>query len=304
MTTSSSFILAPGTLIEGKWNRRKYKVEQLLGEGANGQVYLVRSGKSIFALKLGFQTLDLQSEVNALQALHKNKEERSPFLVDVDDAVLKGHEVPYYVMQYIKGLSIQDYIERNGSDWLYVIGTHLLQQLDDLHRIGWVFGDLKCENLIVAEFGKVELIDYGGATPMGNAVKQFTELYDRGYWNCGSRAADFQYDLFSMVILFMMLCDQEKRLSPAAGLLPQHRDADYLMEILEDCKALQPIRHVLANIIRQEYLSTREALEDWKQGVLQVQRIPMHKPFPVKWLGGAFVASMMVFAAALYIVLQ
>jgi serine/threonine protein kinase len=302
--TSSRMKLSPGTVIEGKWNGRKYSVEQLLGEGANGKVYLVRQGKSVFALKLGFQALDLQSEVNVLQDVSKNKEQQSPFLIDVDDLHFEGEDIPFYVMQYIRGRHIQDYVDRHGEDWLFLIGTNLLKQLHELHRYGWVFGDLKLENIIITEYGKVELIDYGGTTPMGKSVKQFTEIYDRGYWNCGSRNADFQYDLFSMALLFIMLCDTKKRISSSIPLLPQHREADYLIGVVEECQALKPLQPVLKKIILQQYRSTDEVIEEWKRCLMKVHRLPKLTIPPTRWIGGAFVASMAMFAAVLYLVMQ
>jgi serine/threonine protein kinase len=304
VTTSSNFTFSPGTVLVGKWKGQKYTVEQLLGEGANGRVYLVRQGKSTYALKVGYQTLDLQSEVNVLQALSKSKAGQSPFLIDVDDLQVQGEVLPFYVMQYIKGYHIQDYINKHGSDWLYLIGTHLLKQLTELHRFGWVFGDLKLENIIVTDFGKVELIDYGGTTEIGKSVKQFTEIYDRGYWNSGSRSADLGYDLFSMAVLFIILCDSKKRLSSSIPLLPQHREADYLVSIVEDIPALLPLRYVLKNMILQKYSKTEEALEDWKRSLFKVHRLPILPTPSFKWIGGVFVASMMGFAAALYLIVQ
>jgi serine/threonine protein kinase len=304
VTTSSNLTFSPGTVLKGKWNGQKYSVVQILGEGANGKVYLVRQRKSIYALKVGFQTLDLQSEVNVLQALSKSKGEQSPFLIDVDDVQVQGEDIPFYVMQYIKGYRIQDYVDKHGADWLYLIGTNLLKQLSELHRYGWVFGDLKLENIIVTDYGRVELIDYGGTTPIGKSVKQFTEIYDRGYWNCGSRSADQGYDLFSIAVLFIMLCDSKKRLSSSMQLLPQHREAEYLISIIEESHALQPLKFVLKNMILQNYSTTEKALEDWKRSLFKVHRLPRLAAPPVKWLGGVFAASMMGFAAALYLVMQ
>ena len=56
------------------------------------------------------------------------------------------------------------------------------------------------ENVIVADYGHVELVDYGGVTAVGKSIRQFTEIYDRGYWNAGSRAAD------ASMIYFLSLC--------------------------------------------------------------------------------------------------
>ena len=84
---------------------------------------------------------------------------------------------------------------------------HLLKKLTYLHANGFVFGDIKMENILVSDYGAVELIDFGGVTQKGRAVKQFTEIYDRGYWGAGTSIADEAYDIFAFAILFMQLSD-------------------------------------------------------------------------------------------------
>ena len=49
------------------------------------------------------------------------------------------------------------------------MGLRLLQKLAQLHQAGWVFGDLKPQNVLVSDYGQVELIDYGGVTSIGRA---------------------------------------------------------------------------------------------------------------------------------------
>ena len=76
--------------------------------------------------------------------------------------------------------------------------------LDKLHENGWVFGDLKPENLIVTgPPPKIRCIDVGGTTIQGRAIKEFTEFYDRGYWGLGSRKAEPTYDLFAVAMIMI-----------------------------------------------------------------------------------------------------
>lgn len=102
--------------------------------------------------------------------------------MEVDDFTYQGREIPFYVMRYVQGEPLCAFLARRGPRWLDVAGLRLLQQLGRLHHSGWVFGDLKPENVLVGAYGDVELIDYGGVTSEGHSVKQFTEWYDRGFW--------------------------------------------------------------------------------------------------------------------------
>src|SRR5690554_1771885 len=224
---SSSMELLPGISIRGRWNKSTYVIERKLGEGANGRVYLVVGGEegeeSQYALKIGFNSSDLQSEINLLKKLEV-RVDKKPFFIDADD-FLDGEDLyTFYVMQYVQGMSMSEFIEKKGTDWLYLTGYYLLSRLTDLHKRDFAFCDVKPSNVVVSEYGQVELIDYGGASAFGKSVRQFTELYDRGYWNCGSRTSDNRYDLFAFAIVFMQLAgaalpDKEE----VEVLLPQNR---------------------------------------------------------------------------------
>ena len=75
----------------------------MLGKGANGKVYLVhRAGvRERYALKVGYDALDLQSEINVLNALKEQMPD--PYLVEADDHHDGSGEVSFYVMRYIEG---------------------------------------------------------------------------------------------------------------------------------------------------------------------------------------------------------
>src|SRR5690625_7837976 len=80
----------------------------------------------------------------------------------------------------------------------------LLNNLEDLHQSGWVFGDLKTDNLLIMSSPpQVSWVDVGGTTQMGRAIKEYTEFYDRGYWSMGTRRAVPSYDLFYFVMVFL-----------------------------------------------------------------------------------------------------
>lgn len=75
MGMSSNPSYPTGTLINGKWRGNRYVVERMLGRGANGTVYLVqREGRrERYALKIGYDTLELQSEINVLTSLQSRR---------------------------------------------------------------------------------------------------------------------------------------------------------------------------------------------------------------------------------------
>lgn len=288
-----------GQIIVGKWKNSKYEIQGLLGEGANGKVYLVVNGKTIFAMKMGFTVLDHQSEVNALKALSKSRKES--FLIEVDDFEHAGQSYPFYVMKYVEGLRAHKFLQRYGEDWIWLIGLNILERLRDIHQQGFIFGDLKVDNVIVSKFGRVELIDYGGVTRKGRSVKQFTEIYDRGYWTGGSRTADESYDLFSFALLCLQCVDSEQKLQEPS--LPQVRDLSYLEAIVREI-AIQPhIKVFIFKAIRGELHSSEQAVQQWK-AMMRRNNGRKLKPIKATWIKGALAVSLLAFASAIYTVLQ
>jgi serine/threonine protein kinase len=194
-----------GTRITGKWHHNLYTIVKELGFGANGIVYLAEHNGQYVALKLSDNGMSITSEVNVLKSFAKVQGSTlGPSLLDVDDWIRSKGTVSFYVMEYIQGQDFLKFIEQKGKSWIPVMILQLLSDLDKLHANGWVFGDLKPENLIVTgPAPKIRCIDVGGTTIQGRAIKEFTEFYDRGFWGLGSRKADPKYDLFAVAMIII-----------------------------------------------------------------------------------------------------
>lgn len=266
MTTSYKPEPVAGSVLTGKWKGRSYRVIGKLGEGANGAVYLVvREGRR-YALKIGLDPADVQSEVNALTAITAGEGPLAGFLIDTDDFIWRRTSYSFYVMKYVEGKQSSQFLHKEGPEWLSVIGLKLLAQLTHLHARGWVFGDLKTENVLVSAFGDAHLVDFGGLSPIGRSVKQFTEIYDRSYWNAGTRTADPGYDLFAFGVLCLRLLNAgEECFRP--GLLPQNRCPELLLRAAETAPACRSYLPCLRRLLTGGYSSSREAYEDWKAGI-------------------------------------
>lgn len=148
-----------------------------------------------------------------------------PSLLDVDDWEVNRSKISFYVMDYLQGIDFLSFIEQKGKSWMPILILQLLNDLANLHDNGWVFGDLKPENLIVTgPPPKIRCIDVGGTTVRGRAIKEFTEFYDRGYWGLGSRKAEPSYDLFA-VAMIMINTAYPKRFKKTIGGLKQLTEA-------------------------------------------------------------------------------
>lgn len=197
-----------GSTITGKWHHHSYQIIQKLGAGACGTVYLAKLAGKDVAIKLSENSSSVATEVNVLKSFQKVQgASLGPSLLDVDDWVKSdGSKISFYAMEYLKGNELTVFLKKHGEEWLGILMIQLLDNLEKLHQSGWVFGDLKPENLIVTHPpARLRWIDVGGTTQIGRSIKEFTEFYDRGYWGLGSRKAEPSYDLFALAMVMIQI---------------------------------------------------------------------------------------------------
>lgn len=245
----------PGDSLKGKWNQNTYSIIKQLGKGANGVVYLAVSARGQVALKVSDDTMSITSEVNVLKAFSKARSKAmGPSLFDADDTVCgpAKQTISFYAMEYVQGPLLQDYVQKKGEEWITVLMIQLLTDLSFLHQEGWIFGDLKPENLIVAgPPAKIRCIDVGGTTKQGRAIKEYTEFFDRGYWGFGSRKAEPTYDLFA-VAMIMINCEVTQKFKKS------EHPKEQLFSVIEKNTYLNRYKHVLQSALSGSYSSADE----------------------------------------------
>src|SRR5699024_10065077 len=215
------------------------------------------NGKHV-ALKISEQNTSMTIEVNVLKSLGKVQGSRlGPSLLDVDDWIsLSNHIYTFYVMEYLQGEKVHDFVQRNGSEWIGVFLLQLLEDLQKLHQAGWVFGDLKTDNLlIVSSPTRIRWVDVGGTTQIGRAIKEYTEFYERGYWGLGSRRAEPSYDLFALVMVFLTIF-YPSRFEKTA------RPEQTIFQKINHVKALKPYNNCLKKAILGKYQSSTQMKQD------------------------------------------
>ncbi|UCZ53323.1 phosphotransferase [Bacillus shivajii] len=244
--------------ITGKWHNKTYRVIRELGYGATGTVYLVDSEHGPLALKIASEAMSISSEVNVLRHFSKVQgPSLGPSFFDVDDYVFQNQVYPFYTMEYIKGQPFLPYIKTKGPEWIGVLVIQLLNDLHRLHEIGWIFGDLKPENLLVSESPtRVRWLDVGGMTRSGRSIKEFTEFFDRGYWGLGSRKAEPSYDLFSVSML-LINCAYPSRFEKKGM-----EGASFLMEKAKKRVELHPYLPIIQKGLEGKYSDSQSMKRD------------------------------------------
>lgn len=293
--------------LTGKWHQHSYQLQRELGSGANGTVYLASTSKGDkVALKIGADSLDLFMEVNMLREIQPKGEIRvGPFVIDVDDLSIQGQNHTFYVMEYVEGERLDHYVARVGAEWVPILMVQLLSRLQILHAQGWIFGDLKPENIMVVKADKqLRLIDFGGVTKIGNAVRQFTEEYDRAAWLAGDRRSSAAYDLFSVAVMMVKLMsgrEEWKKISLTK------RNHHLLCDIIRSNNNLYPYRNVLTRALEGKHATATQMRQELVDALRVKTTVPgseqdaqQDKDIIGKWIGGIFAASLVILAGSLY----
>lgn len=150
----------------------RYKVEQMIGKGGLGTVYLVwdenlqifRAMKEITyknAKEAEWKKKSLEAEVSVL------KQADFPMLPKIMD-FFHEKNTSYIVMEYIEGQTLEEYIRQNQKateDKAIQWGGQIADALAYLHHLQppVLYLDMKPANVILRKDGSLKLIDFGAA---------------------------------------------------------------------------------------------------------------------------------------------
>lgn len=141
-------------------------------------------------------------ELNALTLLS------FPGIVQVYDYEFDGPQ-KYIVMEYVEGLSLKDYLEKqkllNWKDALN-IAEQVLLALEYAHKKGIVHQNIKPENILLAADGTIKVMDFKISGLMDTKTKVITDLYRDYAIYSSPEPADEKADIYAVgALLFKML---------------------------------------------------------------------------------------------------
>jgi serine/threonine-protein kinase len=269
-----------GEVLDGK-----YRIDDLLGEGAMGLVFeaehlLLDKKVAIKVLRpelTGNEELRRRFEIEARAAAAVSH----PNVVTVSDMGRTARGAVYFVMDRLVGETLADRLERMGKlpFWAVVaIAVQILDALEAAHALGLVHRDLKLENVFLAESAdgreRVKILDFGvakvGTSLSGSPSATRTGMligtpeFMAPEQARGDREVDARADLYALaVILYRMIAGR----SPFSGETAMAMIAAVLTETPPDLGQLRPdlppavVRLIMAAMSRDRELRPGSAAE-------------------------------------------
>jgi eukaryotic-like serine/threonine-protein kinase len=268
-----------------------YEVTEVLGQGAMGQVLKAfdRALKRWVAIKV----LGPHVANDPVARLRFAREAQGAAAVRHENVITihgvhESNGLPYFVMEYISGGSLQDYLDRGeAADWRTIarLGMQVAEGLAAAHAQGLIHRDIKPSNILlqdssegpglakISDFGLVRVADESRLTVTG--VIAGTPMYMAPEQVQGE-ALDARTDLFSLGSVLYTLC---------TGREPFHGDSPIAVIRQVSETTPPPIREVnpvippwLAAVVQRLHAKRREDRFASAAEVTQLLRYNLEHP--------------------------
>ena len=118
------------------------------------------------------------SEARTLAKFHN-----TPNVVSVQD-FFKENNTAYFVMEYVDGESLKDYLDKNGGRISYQAAIKILmpimQALSKVHAQGLIHRDISPDNISITSTGEPKLLDFGAARSAYGENKSVSVILKHG----------------------------------------------------------------------------------------------------------------------------
>ncbi|MBR2100597.1 MAG: Stk1 family PASTA domain-containing Ser/Thr kinase, partial [Eubacterium sp.] len=263
----------------GKRLDGRYEVQEIIGVGGMSVVYKAYDNVDdrIVAVKILKEEFSKNEE---FKRRFKNESKAiallsHPNIVKVYD-VNFGEKLQYIVMEYIDGITLKEYITKQGAitwnDALFFM-TQILRAVQHAHDKGIVHRDIKPQNIILLPNGNIKVTDFGIARFSRSETKTLTEqaigsVHYIAPEQAKGESTDEKADIYSLgVVLYEMLSgsvpfDADSAVSVA--LMQVQADAKRLTDINADIPiGLEQICvHAMQKDPRERYHTASEMLID------------------------------------------
>ncbi len=228
MTNQAELTLIEGTATDpgpsggdpliGQTIDSRYFIEQVLGEGGMGLVYLARHtilGKNV-AIKVLRPDVSRDKEImqRFRQEAQSSSEIANEHIIDISDFGALPDGSTYFVMEYLDGRDLTHVIDHESpipQDLIVHVAKQLCRALGAAHNIGIVHRDLKPDNIyLITRQGDpnfIKVLDFGIAKVGGSSSKltKAGQVFGTPHYmspeQCSGSGVDNRTDIYALGII-------------------------------------------------------------------------------------------------------
>ncbi|MFY7972718.1 MAG: protein kinase domain-containing protein [Flavobacteriales bacterium] len=205
---------------------KDYQIQSELGRGGMARVYLAHDNK--FDTNVAIKVLNKEFVHNDNIRKRFLAEAKSMFkmshpnIIKVNDLIEENDTVAF-VMEYIEGETLKEYIDRKGKlkdEEIKNIFSQMLDAVGYVHEQNLVHRDIKPSNFMIDKKGKVKLMDFGIAktldassseyTQTGTGIQMGTPMYMSPEQITETKSVTAQSDIYSLGVVLWQLVTGQK----------------------------------------------------------------------------------------------
>ncbi len=145
-----------------------YEIVREIGVGGMGAIYLARRADGKFEQQVAIKMLKREFNHEKLRRHFRREREiqarlNHPNIARLLDAGTTDDGIPFFVMEYIDGIPIDKYCEKNNLDLdaRLKLFNRVCSAVLHAHRNLIIHRDLKPSNILVGDTGEPKLLDFG-----------------------------------------------------------------------------------------------------------------------------------------------
>ena len=242
---------------------KRYRDMDLVKEGGSGAVY--KAYDTLLDIPVAIKIISEKISTNSVAMKELVAEARIAMGLSHKHIVRlhnieQGNNFYYLVMEYIKGETLRDFLERSGSSLAPDICLQIMAVLEDAlsyaHRRGIFHRDMKPDNVMVDERGVLKIIDFGLAC-LGETFRRGGEIAGTPYYMSPEEMAcevpDQRTDVFSVAVMMHEFLE---------GSLPPHGGEEDLQDPMDYLPVASPLLPEALQAVLQKGFA-RDRAERW-----------------------------------------
>eukprot|EP00162_Nutomonas_longa_P015574 comp22353_c0_seq3/m.53937 comp22353_c0_seq3/g.53937 ORF comp22353_c0_seq3/g.53937 comp22353_c0_seq3/m.53937 type:complete len:449 (+) comp22353_c0_seq3:31-1377(+) len=183
-------------LISKEDPRKLFNVGKKVGEGSSGTVYLGTRKSDNFPIAIKSRVFDAKVDVKHVEnEIYMMKINKHPNVVEYIDTFITGEEL-WIVMEYVSGGALTDLLSlcEMSEPQIAKICKEILIALEYLHENNRIHRDIKSDNVLMGEDGKVKLADFGYCAQLIDSKDHRKSMVGTPYWMAPEVIRGFEYD--------------------------------------------------------------------------------------------------------------